>query len=137
MAQLPDVYCWIKLIDQPTGKVIPNGAVVDTSPTGSITIRYVVANDSNKPTGNFAILETLKKDGKNLPLPVPSTVIELQPKGLWKHEHTVNKNAPGKYEASMWGDLGLGLKKAGGFVVEEDEKNNIAKAIFTIKLAPP
>ena len=133
MAQLPDVYCWIKLIDQPTGKVIPNGMVVDPSPTGSITIRYVVANDSNKPTGNFAILETLKKDGKNLPLPIPWTVIELQPKVLWKHEYTVNKNAPGKYEASMWGDLGL---KAGGFVVEEDEKNNIAKAIFAIKATP-
>lgn len=44
MAQLPDVYCRIKLIDQPSGKVIPDGQVIQTSPTGSITFRIYCLN---------------------------------------------------------------------------------------------
>ena len=129
MADFPDIYCWIKLIDQPNGKVLSSGTVVDLYGAGSVTIRYVVANDSNKPTGDFLVVGELRKDGTKLPNPLPPTTIQLQPKQLWKHEHAVNKNEPGDYEASLLGGVG-------GFVAEEDERNNKAFAKFSI-FKPP
>lgn len=132
MAQFPDVYCWIKLIDQPNGKVVSNGALVLVPPTGSVIIRYVVANDSNKPTGDFMISGILKKNGQSLPMPVPLTRINLQPKTLWKHEHTVNKNDEGNYKAVLQGDVKIMVSG----IEEEDEKNNVAEATFGILQQP-
>ncbi|HYG82254.1 MAG TPA: hypothetical protein VD861_17770 [Pyrinomonadaceae bacterium] len=134
MAQLPDVQCWIKLIEQPTGKVVPSGTEVKPSSDGSITIRYVVANDSNKATGNFMVIGTLRRNDENLPSPVPPTTIQLQPKQLWTHEHTVNKSDLGKYSASLLGDITF---PPGAGVKEEDESNNLAKAKFSLTFPIP
>ena len=130
MAPLPDVYCWIKLIGQSSGKVIPSGSTVGLNPgPDSVIVRYVVANDSNKPTGNITVVGSLKKNGGSLPKPVPVTTIQLQPKQLWRHEHTVKVGDVGMYEAHLLGEVGNVLN-------EEDEKNNVAKASFQI-IKPP
>jgi hypothetical protein len=49
MAQLPDVFCWIKLIDDVNGKVLTDAATIGSP--GKVVVRYVVANDSNKTAG--------------------------------------------------------------------------------------
>ena len=126
MEQLPDVQCWIKLIEQPTGQAIPSGTQVKGLVGGSVTVRYVVANDSNKATGNFTIVGALKRDGEKLPNPVPAKTIQLQPKEMWTHEHTVNKTEIGDYSATLLGDVSDSVKP------EETTKNNSASAKFSI-----
>ena len=46
MPEFPDTYAWIKLIDKSKGKAVPSGST--QSHPSNITIRYVVANDSNR-----------------------------------------------------------------------------------------
>ena len=137
MEQFADVQCWIKLIEQPSGKAIPSGTSVKGFPNGGVTIRYVVANDSNKATGDFYIIGTLKKEGESLPHPVPATKIQLQPKEMWKHEHTVDKTEIGDYSASLSGDVFGFVAGGGGFVKEENENNNKANAKFSILFPVP
>ena len=134
MAQFPDVYCWVKLIEQPTGKVVPAGTkfIDPVAGNGSITIRYVVANDSNQATGDIMISGILKKDGLPLPMPVPLQTINLASKAVWTHEHTINKSNLGSYLAVLQGDV----KFYGSGLEEEDEKNNRAQADFGFYLGP-
>ena len=54
MPEFPDTSAWIKLIDQSNGKAIPSGSIL-VHPS-NVTIRYVVANDSNKPVGEIAVM---------------------------------------------------------------------------------
>lgn len=122
---LPDIYAWIKLLHELSGKAFPSGTNVD-SENGNTIVRYVLANDGDKPTGDFFVVASLKKDGVALPPPVPAQLIQLQPKQIWKHEHVVKPPLGGtaKYEARLSSDVVQDVD-------EEDETNNIAKANFT------
>jgi hypothetical protein len=122
MPDLPDVFCWIKFINQTTGKEVPSGSLIDQFTSTGVTVRYVVANDSNKPTGQFVVVGSLQKDGVKLSNPVPAAWIQLQPKEIWKHEHPISfDNAT--YVAKILGDVG-------NFHTEETENNNMAEAWF-------
>jgi len=69
MPEFPDTHAWIKLIDKSKGKVVPSGSTL--SHPSSITIRYVVANDSNQPVGEIAVMGVLYKDNvKVVPSPL-------------------------------------------------------------------
>jgi hypothetical protein len=61
MAQLPDVFCWIKLIDDVNGKVLTDAATIGSP--GKVVVRYVVANDSNKTAGPLTGVGSLYRDG--------------------------------------------------------------------------
>jgi hypothetical protein len=129
MPEFPDTYAWIKLIAQDKGKAIPSGT--ELAHPSSVTIRYVLANDSNQPTGEIAVMGVLYKDDvKVVPSPLPITWIKLQANQLWKYEHTVtsagNKN---EYRATLFG----GVESS---ITEEDEKNNISNAKFSFKATP-
>jgi hypothetical protein len=60
MPEFPDTQAWIKLIDQSNGKAVSSGSTLNHP--SSITIRYVVANDSNQPAGEIAVMGVLYRD---------------------------------------------------------------------------
>jgi hypothetical protein len=128
MAQLPDVFCWIKVIDDATGKVVPNGK--DLGAPGKAIVRYVVANDSNQVAGPLTIVGSLYRDGVKVAPSgqsqvVPAQQITLQPNQVWKKEYAVSEGGKGlvSYSARLLGDVG-------GAVNEEDESNNKAQQAF-------
>jgi hypothetical protein len=130
MAEFPDVYCWIKLIDKASGKAYPSGT--QFSGKADVIVRYVVANDSHKPAGPFYVVGALRKNGVKIqpggqPNVVPAQQITVPPNQIWKQEYEVVDDPSGAdtYEATMLGDIG-------NFVAEEDEKNNKATANFTV-----
>lgn len=131
MAQLSDVYSYIKLIVPATGRVISNGSSVDPRSHPSVVIRYVVVNDSNTPTGDFFLTCGLKKDGVKLENPVSSAKLKLQPKQVVTFEHTVSTSGlvNSQFDASMLADIG-------NFNAEESETNNKATAMFTVIKVP-
>jgi hypothetical protein len=124
MPDFPDTQAWIKLIDQSNGKAVPSGSIL--SHPSSITIRYVVANDSNQPAGEVAVMGVLYKDNvKVIPSPLPITWIKLQANQLWKHEYTVSSTGEANaFRATLYGGIG-------STITEEDEKNNIFNAKFS------
>jgi hypothetical protein len=134
MPAFPDVYCWIKLINQSDGRARPTGT--DFAQPAHVTVRYVVANDSHKPEGPFFVAGYLRKNGvmieSNGQPVVPLQQITLQPNQVWKQEYDVIDSTGGNgYDALMRGDI-LNL------VDEEDEKNNKATAHFTVSnFTPP
>jgi hypothetical protein len=130
MPTFPDVYCWIKLIDKNTGKVVEDGHTFWGG--ADVVLRYVVANDSHKTAGPLTVVGTLRKNGVKVqpggkPNVVPAQQITLQPNQIWKAEYEEIDSSPGDdtFEASMLGDVG-------NFVNEEDEKNNQATAKFSV-----
>ncbi len=132
MAQFPDIYCYIKLIDEPGGKAIPSGSNLPSP--ANVIVRYVVANDSHLPAGPLTVVGALTKNGVRVqpsgqPNVVPSQTITVQPNQIWKREYTVSDQASGVdvFEASLAGDVGWGDP-----VVEEDETNNQGYAIFRV-----
>lgn len=127
MAQLSDVYSYIKLIVPATGRVILNGSSVDPRSYPSVVVRYVVVNDSNTPTGDFIVTCALKKDGVKLENPVSSAKLTLQPKQAVTFEHTVSTSGlvNSQFDASMLADI-FNLN------AEESETNNKAAAMFTV-----
>jgi len=134
MAQLPDVSCWIKVIDDSTGKVVPDGAGIEytTGAPPKVIVRYVVANDGDQPVGPLTVVGALFRDGVRVqpggqPNVVPAQQITIQPKQSWKHEHTVSEASTKtvQFVASMLGDVG-------NFFKEEDEANNRAKSSFSM-----
>ncbi|XXX78719.1 hypothetical protein WMF30_08075 [Sorangium sp. So ce134] len=133
MAQLADVYCWIKVIEEQSGKVVPSGAQVEI-PRKAI-VRYVVANDSNKPAGPLTIVGALRRDGvvvqpNGQPNVVPAQQITLQPGQIWKFEYLVTESSiSAKYTASILADVG-------NFVKEEDERNNKFTTAFEMVDSP-
>ena len=129
MPDFPDIHAWIKLIDKHKGKVIADGAEL-THPS-SVTIRYVLANDSNQATGEIAVMGVLYMDDvKVVPSPLPITWIKLEANQLWKHEHTVTSTGTkNEYRATLFGGVGSS-------VTEEDDKNNISNAKFSFKIIP-
>lgn len=131
MAQLSDVYSYIKLIVPATGRVILNGSSVDPRSYSSVVVRYVVVNDSNTPTGDFFLTCGLKKDGVKLENPVSSAKLKLQPKQVATFEHTVSTSGlvNSQFDASMLADIG-------NFNAEESETNNKATAMFTVIKVP-
>jgi|SRR5918995_1190752 hypothetical protein len=127
--EFPDINAWIKLIDQHKGKVIPDGTEL-THPS-SVTIRFVLANDSNQATGEIAVMGVLyMNDVKVVPSPLPIMWIKLEANQLWKHEHTVTSTGTkNEYRATLFGGVGSN-------VTEEDHKNNISNAKFSFKVIP-
>lgn len=135
MVHLPDVYCWIKLIEQPSGTAQPDGVVIEAPRT--VTVRYSVANDSHKPAGPLYVVGTLRRDGvKVTPNGRPNVVsgqpITVQPRQIWTWEYTVlwdTSGGPGSYEARLHADVG-------NLVHEEDEDNNRARMTFAYTAIP-
>jgi hypothetical protein len=124
MPEFPDTYAWIKLIDKSKGKALSSGSTL--SHPSNIIIRYVVANDSNQPVGEIAVMGVLYKDNvKVMPSPLPITWITLQANQLWKHEYTVNSTGEAnEFRATLFGGVGSPI-------TEEDEKNNIFNTKFS------
>lgn len=124
MAQMPDVSCWIKVIEDSTGKVLPEGGEI--LPPGKAIVRYVVANDSNKPAGPLTVVGSLYRNGVKVkpngqPNVVPAQQITVQPNQIWKKEYAVSESSGYvHYVAKIFGDVG-------DFVNEEDEANNQAQ----------
>jgi hypothetical protein len=58
MADLPDVHCWVKVLDA-TDKVVPDGGSI--VPQWNAVVRYIVANDSNKPSMKASALSSKKR----------------------------------------------------------------------------
>ncbi|MGA9317159.1 MAG: hypothetical protein WBV84_03795, partial [Nitrososphaeraceae archaeon] len=76
MPEFPDTSACIKLIYQSNGKAIPSASTLNHP--SNVTIRYVVANDSNQPVGEIAVMGVLYKDDvKVVPSPLPITWIKL------------------------------------------------------------
>lgn len=132
MAEFPDVFCWIKLVDGASGKAFSSGT--EFHAPAKVVVRYVVANDSHKPAGPLTVTGVLRKNGvKVQPNAVPAQQITVQPNQIWKGEYVVSDATTGKdlFEASMLGDIG-------NWVDEEDEANNKAKATFAVSgVVPP
>jgi len=128
MPELPDTYAWIKLIDKSKGKAVPSGSTL--SHPSNITIRYVVANDSNQPVGEIAVMGVLYKDNvKVKPSPLPLTWITLEANQLWKHEYNVNSTGEAnEFRATLFGGVGSSI-------TEEDERNNIFNTKFSFSAA--
>jgi hypothetical protein len=128
MPELPDTYAWIKLIDKSKGKAVPSGSTL--SHPSNITIRYVVANDSNQPVGEIAVMGVLYKDNvKVTPSPLPITWITLEANQLWKHEYNVNSTGEvNEFRATLFGGVGSSI-------TEEDERNNIFNTKFSFSAA--
>lgn len=124
MPEFPDTSAWIKLIDKSNGKAIPSGSTLNHP--SNVTIRYVVANDSNQPVGEIAVMGVLYKDDvKVVPSPLPITWIKLQTNQLWKHEYTVTSTGDAnEFRATLFGGVGSSI-------TEEDEKNNIFNTKFS------
>lgn len=133
MPELPDVHCWIKLVDASTGKPIVNGAEVN--PPAKVAIRYYVANEGDQPVGPLWVVGALSRNGQRVkpsgqPNVVPAQQITLQPNQIWKKEYSVSEADPFVvYVAKILGDIG-------NFVGEEDEANNRDQKAFTV-LRPP
>jgi hypothetical protein len=85
-----------------------------------------VANDSNQPVGEIAVMGVLYKDDvKVVPSPLPITWIKLQANQLWKHEYTVTSTGyANEFRATLFGGVGSSI-------TEEDEKNNIFNTKFS------
>lgn len=128
MPELPDTYSWIKLIDKSKGKAVPSGSTL--SHPSNITIRYVVANDSNQPVGEIAVMGVLYKDNvKVTPSPLPITWITLEANQLWKHEYNLNSTGEAnEFRATLFGGVGSSI-------TEEDERNNIFNTKFSFSAA--
>lgn len=129
MPEFPDNYAWIKLIDQDKGKAVPSGSIL--CHPSSLTIRFVVANDSNQPAGEIAVMGgVLYKDVvKVVPSPLPITWIKLQANRLWKHEYTVTSTGEAsEFRATLFGGVGSSI-------TEEDGKNNIFNTKFSFSAA--
>jgi hypothetical protein len=127
MAQLPDVFCWIKVINTSDGKVVANGGSLGLP--GQATVRYVVANDSNKPAGPLTIWGSLYRNNVKIPSVLPPQQITLQPNQLWKKEYPVSElGGMTTYLAKLHGDLDSAVN-------EESEANNLAQRSFNIVIS--
>jgi hypothetical protein len=131
--QLSDVNCWVKTIEDSSGKNLDDGAEV--LPPAKVIVRYSVANDSHKIAGPLTVVGTLFRNGVRVkpggqPNVVPAQQITVPPGTVWLKEFTVTESeSPTLYQASILGDVG-------GFVNEEDEKNNKATRKFNV-FKPP
>ena len=76
--------------------------------SSSVTIRFVVANNSNQPAGEIAVMGVLYKDDvKVVPSPLPITWIKLQMNQLWKYEYTVTRTKEAsEFRATLFGGVG-------------------------------
>jgi|tagenome__1003787_1003787.scaffolds.fasta_scaffold19208571_1 hypothetical protein len=126
MASLPDVFCLIKVVDDATGKVIPNGGSIKAP--GKITIRYIVGNDTNNSSPLLTVVGALFRDGVRItpngqPNVVPAQQIFVQSSQLWRQNFVISEPNKASYKAAIFGDVG-------NFVNEEDEFNNKSEIIF-------
>ena len=131
MTALPDIFCYVKALDQTNGKAIPDGGLATND--ASVVVRYVMANDSDLPMGPFTVTGSLWQDGVKInPNPIPALHLTLQPNELLKREFSIpdtSSTHSHSYVAKILGDIG-------NFVNEEDEKNNLAKLSFTVPTPP-
>jgi hypothetical protein len=126
MADLPDIHCWVKVLD-PQDKVVPEGGIIQTP--GTALVRYIVANDSGKPTGPITVVGALFRNGVKVQPGgqanvVPAQTITVQPNQVWKKEYTINEQENFvTYVGKILGDVG-------NFIDEEDEANNKGQRSF-------
>lgn len=135
MAQLPNLHCWIKVLDT-HGNGIADGAFATRTTT---TVRYVVANDSALPAGPLTVVGALYREGVKIqpggqPNVVPAQLITVQAGQIWQKEYTffdhdIRPGGHARYEAKLLGDVG-------NFVKEADETDNVVKFSFTL-IEPP
>jgi hypothetical protein len=129
MSQMADVRCWIKVIDNATGKTVANGT--EFGGPGSVTVEYHAKNEGDKNTGNFWIVGSLYRDGVKItpdgkPNVVPAEKISnLEPGQSLVRKHTQSEGGKGliSYSAKMLGDIG-------NLVNESNEANNKAEFKF-------
>jgi hypothetical protein len=131
MTQLTDLNCWIKVINDGSGKSEPDGT--QFIPPGTVVVRYSFANDSHK-AASLWVVGTLSRDGVTVkpngqPNVVPAQQVTVQPGEVWSKEHTVSEGGNAFYKAKLLAD-------PGNWVNEEDEKNNKATKTFSF-LKPP
>jgi hypothetical protein len=130
MPPLPDVQCWIKVIDGVTGRAVANGK--DLGVPGTAIVRFVVANDGDRPAGPMWIVGALYRDGVRLRLTgrehvVPAQQVELQAREVWKHEHAVSEGRDAKGLVSYSARI---LVDAGAVLNEDDATNHRAQHAF-------
>jgi hypothetical protein len=121
-----DLRCWINVVDEDSGKVVPDGYGVMAP--AKLKIRYNVKNDGQAPLGPFWVVGALMKDGVRLqPNPVPAQQINKLPAGkTWEADHVMTEASfPVTYKAYMLGDVGNWIK-------EDDESNNKASSSFMV-----
>jgi hypothetical protein len=133
MAQLPDVVCWIKVIDKSTGKALSDSGFIRGP--GEAIVRYVLVNDSDEPVGPLWVGGSLGRNGVKVTAGgqsnvVPAQQVTLQPRQLWKQEFSVFESSGSvEYIAELFADIG-------NFINEEDETNNLAHRSFRIVTSP-
>ena len=81
---LPDIHCWIKLIDVTKGTVIQNGAIVP----GRVLVKYLIANEGATATGPFTVAWSLLKGGVIVPSATGSQQLTLPPMTVKVLTHT-------------------------------------------------
>lgn len=137
MAELPNVLCKIRIIDEASGKTVPNGGTL-AMPAKAI-VRYVVINDSDKPAGPLTVVGALYRNDVKVqpagqPNVVPAQPITLQPGQLWKQDVPLSEDGPGgssvSYRATLLGDVG-------NLVKEGDEDDNLVKTSFHFQKPDP
>ena len=127
MVQLPDLSCWIKVINTSDGKVVATGGWIGLP--GRALVRYVVANDSDKTAGPLTIWGTLRRNNVQIPNVLPPQQITLQPNQIWKKEFPVAESGgTTTYLAKLHGDVE-------NAVAEESETNNLAQRTFDIVIS--
>jgi len=130
MPLLPDVQCWIKVVDGSTGRAVPNGK--DLGVPGNAVVRYVVANDGDRPAGPLWIVGSLYRDGVRIrpdgrPNVVPAQQVQLQAREVWKHEHSVSEGREARGLVSYSARI---LVDGGAVLNEDDATNNRAQQAF-------
>jgi hypothetical protein len=127
VAQLPDVFCWIKVVNTSDGKVVSSGGSIGFP--GHALVRYVIANDSNKVAGPLTIWGELYRNNVKIPNVLAPQQITLQPNQMWKKEVPVSESGGAvTYLAKLSGDLE-------NAVSEENEANNLAQRSFNIVIS--
>lgn len=132
MTQLPDVFCWIKVVDDATGKELLDGM---SEPDRKLTVRYSVANDSHKAAGPLSVVGSLRRNGVKITIPgsanvVPLQNITVQPGQVWTKEFPVSESGNATYAAALIADVGNMSAN------EENETNNVAKSTFLVQAVP-
>ncbi len=137
MTELPNILCAIKIINHSNGKTIPDGGVLAIP--AKATVRYIIANDGDKPAGPFVIVGALYRNDVKVqpggqPNVVPAQTITLQPGQVWKVDFPLTEDGSGgshvAYRASVLGDVGK-------YVRESNETDNLMKRSFSFQKPDP
>lgn len=132
MTQLADLNCWIKIINDSSGKSEHDG--VEFAPPATVVVRYSFANDTHKAAGPLTVVGTLSRNGVKVkpngqPNVVPAQQITVQSGQVWSKEFVVSESDNATYKAGLLADIGNAVN-------EEDESNNKATKTFSVWKSP-